>query len=676
MSAEHSDKLIGTVLDGKYKVIARIGEGGMGALYMAQHTQLGRTVAVKVLVEKLSGDEKYLRRFQQEAKLAAGLSHSNVAHVYDYGQLQSGAPYLVMDFLEGNTLAAVLQERGFLPVAEALPIIQQICKGLAHAHGRGLVHRDLKPSNIMIVSADGENVVKVLDFGIAKEVDSVQGLTQTGELFGSPLYMSPEQCSGHPVDARSDIYSVGCLMYEVLTGEVPLRGESIVQTIFKHMNESPLPIKQACPACDAGPAVEDVIRRAMAKNRDDRFQTVGELNEHFTRAVAAQPGDVTAVAVPAPDKKAAGKEAGAQAVAARGGTAQAVMGSGARAEAGGKQSGIVISPVVGLAILGAALIVGGAAVMIAGRRETPPPQAVSMATSSASTDAGLPAETADPADAPTAAEDRVEAEAERIDLVEAEADAAADGGPQQVTINGNKMSIKDGDQTVDIDGTSLKIKDGKQNISLDIPGLPNMFGGGVSAGADVRKLNQPLAGSASKWKRDDVTNPLLAWKNPNRTGLPKVHVVYAHQAWDQGHGHDNDYLHIGHLNVNVSDRDRAVILVLVGFAPIVWNVQAQPGVKMTKVIVGGLHQQQVTGLPRNTPVMESSERLPPGQDDPPDAYSVRSKPRFSFPTFNLVRGDDVASTSSFIQMADTIHRLTGRPITSFQYCRQEKEFSL
>ncbi len=647
MSVESSDSLVGQVLGGKYRVMARVGEGGMGALYMAQHTELGRPVAVKVLVEKLSKDEKYLRRFQQEAKLAASLSHPNVTHVYDYGQLESGAPYLVMDYLEGKTLAALLQERGYLSVAAALPIFQQICKGLAHAHGRGLVHRDLKPSNIMLTESDGERIAKVLDFGIAKEVDNTQHLTQTGELFGSPLYMSPEQCSGSQIDARSDIYSIGCLLYEVLSGNVPLRGDTIVQTIFKHMNELPPPIKEVCPPANVSPAVEDVIRKAMAKNRDERYQTVGEMSEALFRAVsgaasaaapaaaavgAAAAGVAPATAAPLEDKTVVDITGGG------GASSKSSAAASDSAATSNKSGGIVISPIAGIAILLAAFALLGAVALIvgvAGRNppDRPPPEgqsSVSLNLPSADSDAAQ--EAADQAQ--DAAQDAADAEQDRRD----EAQDQANGDPDSIFVYDGK---------------------GKQ-VSIGM--------GGPEARRDEFRNKM-----AAKWKRNETNYPLIKWDNPVPTGEPEMLVAYAHQAWDQSNGQDNDYQHIGHIDVNLTNDHPNVILVLCGYAPIVWNVRAEDGVKIQKVILDGLHQQSVGGIPATTTVIESSERVPDTGENP-FGY-VERQPQIPFYSLNVSEGENLKEYSPFASLAKTLKKFTGRPISMFQYCSREKEFS-
>jgi serine/threonine-protein kinase len=715
MSNSNADQLVGNVLGGKYKVVARVGEGGMGTLYLAQHAELGRSVAVKVLVEKLSGDDKYLRRFQQEAKLAASLSHANVCHVYDYGQLDSGAPYLVMDFLEGNTLAALLAESKFLSIGEALPIFQQICKGLAHAHGRGLVHRDLKPSNIMLIDSDGEKIVKVLDFGIAKEVDSVQGLTQTGELFGSPLYMSPEQCSGQQIDARSDIYSVGCLMYEVLTGHVPLRGETIVQTIFKHMNESPLPMTEICPQCSVPESVEKVIRKAMAKAREDRHQTVGELGERLTRSASEQAParDAASGAVgnaAAVDASTTKMDAGASAgVGTARGTASGTAAgtasgtAGETASSGGAscsptpppppRSGIVVSPLAGLAILVAALMIGGAAVMISSNRGTQSSVSTSVITADPSV------KTTEP-DAADRQQTLIDEQQESADLRQEAADSRQEAVDEQAGAAPNTVSKKTGaagSKYVKFGTNRIEVSDGDSHVVLDgIPGLsqalsqasseaqsqsqaqsPNNRSGPVSVGVVPSLINRAKITDRRKWKRSDLSYPLITWTNPHGTGSPEVRVVYCHQAWDQGFSEDNDYLHIGHIDVNVKPNllGHPVIPVLSGYAPIVWTVKPEPGVKISKVILIGL-QQKVVGVPAGVPIEQSSERIPPGPDDPPDTYQDAKKPKVPFASLNLSQGENVPEQTYFKQLATRIRQLTGREIKTFQYCGRAKEFTI
>ena len=220
------DPLIGTVVADKYELLSVLGVGGMSTIYKARHKYMGRLTAVKLLHPYLTADPSMFQRFQYEAKAASNLNHPNVVGIHDFGITDGGTAYLVMDYLEGEDLSSILERESLLPEAQAREIFRQACAGLDHAHSKGVIHRDLKPSNLFLCPEDGGNfLVKLVDFGIAKITDNTseksQNLTRTGEVFGSPLYMSPEQCSGKPLDPRSDLYSFGCLMYEVLTGRRP-----------------------------------------------------------------------------------------------------------------------------------------------------------------------------------------------------------------------------------------------------------------------------------------------------------------------------------------------------------------------------------------------------------------------------------------------------------------------
>src|SRR5262249_42826160 len=200
----------------------------------------------------LMNEESYMQRFQKEAQAVGNLDHPNIVKVFDFGVDEKDRPYLVMDFLEGKTLGELIKTHGSLPMDQAVHIFEQACDSLDHAHGKGLVHRDLKPGNIMVVKGHrDDHSVKILDFGIAKIVGDggavSQTLTNTGEIFGSPLYMSPEQCQTGSLDLRSDIYSMGCLMYETLAGKPPLQGATAYETIYKHINEMPKPLRAVKP---------------------------------------------------------------------------------------------------------------------------------------------------------------------------------------------------------------------------------------------------------------------------------------------------------------------------------------------------------------------------------------------------------------------------------------------
>jgi Leucine-rich repeat (LRR) protein/tRNA A-37 threonylcarbamoyl transferase component Bud32 len=272
----------GTQLLPNFEFEGEIGCGGMGVVYKARHCVLDKWFAIKMLpFEHL--DRLGVRRFQQEARAASSLQHENVVVVHDCGVTASGRPYMVMEYAPGETLAELLRRKGNLSVAEALPIFVQICAGVDHAHSKGILHRDLKPSNIVLVDSGTSLKAKILDFGIAKildgEVRLEKGLTQTGEVFGSPPYMSPEQALGKTADRRADIYSLGCLMYEVLTGAPPIVGQSVIETIYRQIHEVPPSLREASLGLEFPQELEDIIAKALAKDMDRRFSTVEQLKQ-------------------------------------------------------------------------------------------------------------------------------------------------------------------------------------------------------------------------------------------------------------------------------------------------------------------------------------------------------------------------------------------------------------
>lgn len=276
------EDLVGTVLENKYEILEKIGAGGMGAVYKARHQLMHRQVAIKMVLAQLSANSMTLKRFTQEARATSQLNHPNILTVFDFGISPSNQPYLVMDFLEGVNFGRVLEETRQIPVPRAIGIFLQVCAALGHAHQKGIVHRDLKPSNIMLIELDGQpDFVKVLDFGIAKVLSSVDGetdnLTRTGEVFGSPLYMSPEQFRGKSMDARSDIYSLGCVMYRSLAGICPVTGKDVLECMYKHVNETIPPFSVTAPEAEIPERLEQIIMKALAKNPDDRYASMNDL---------------------------------------------------------------------------------------------------------------------------------------------------------------------------------------------------------------------------------------------------------------------------------------------------------------------------------------------------------------------------------------------------------------
>ncbi|HEX3770978.1 MAG TPA: protein kinase [Polyangiaceae bacterium] len=267
----------GQILAGKYRVERVLGRGGMGVVVAARHIELDDLVALKFLLPEALGSEEAVARFLREARASVRIKSEHVARVHDVGTLETGAPYIVMEYLEGSDLAALLRARGPRPVEEVVDFVTQACEAMAGAHVLGIVHRDLKPSNLMVVRRnDGSECVKVLDFGISKVSGGGGRMTQSLAVLGSPSYMSPEQMmSTRDVDARTDIWSMGAILYELLTGELPFVGETLPALGMVIATQEPTPIRSY--RSDVPPGVEAVIARCLAKRADQRFQNVGEL---------------------------------------------------------------------------------------------------------------------------------------------------------------------------------------------------------------------------------------------------------------------------------------------------------------------------------------------------------------------------------------------------------------
>jgi serine/threonine protein kinase len=272
----------GTMFDDKYEILEVLGEGGMSVVYKARHALMNNIVAIKLLKGRYASDSTTILRFQREGQAVSRLDHPNIVRVYDFGVSREGQPFLAIEYLRGQALSEVIAEQGPLPVKKAAAIYGQVTGALASAHACGVIHRDLKPSNIIVLDPQSAApTVKIVDFGIAKVFDEEEAgqnkLTQTGDIFGSPLYMSPEQCLGKKMDDRSDIYSMGCLMYEGLTGAPPLEGENMFQTFKKQVGETPRTFREVAPHNKDLALIEPVVFKCLAKDPGDRYQTMAQL---------------------------------------------------------------------------------------------------------------------------------------------------------------------------------------------------------------------------------------------------------------------------------------------------------------------------------------------------------------------------------------------------------------
>jgi serine/threonine protein kinase len=304
-TAREKHSLVGQVLDGQYEILSMIGKGGMSIVYKARHIMLRKIVAVKTLLPHLVLHPHSLQRFRQEAQAASNIVHTNVVTIHNFGVTPEGQPYLVMDYLEGISLHQLIQETGHLAQDRAVKIFIQVANALGRAHEKGVIHRDLKPSNIILIEqGEKRDIVQLVDFGIAKllprEGSEAINLTQTGDVFGSPLYMSPEQCRGEKLDVRSDIYSMGCLMYECLAGRPPHCGENTLEVLYKHINVVPSQISaseskfkspiafftgsdiptlapHSVAEAKVPSALEAIVFKALAKTPEGRYQSMAEL---------------------------------------------------------------------------------------------------------------------------------------------------------------------------------------------------------------------------------------------------------------------------------------------------------------------------------------------------------------------------------------------------------------
>lgn len=288
-----SDPLIGTTVAQDYKLIEQVGRGATGTVYKAVNVaDVNEVVAVKILHKSLLGDLEPVRRFQKEAELTSRLSHRNIISVDDFGLLDDGRPYMIMDYVEGTCISDIIERQGPMSLQEALPIFMQVASALAHAHEQNIIHRDVKLSNLMLLNVPYQrHVLKLVDFGIAKKlemgdeyIDENRGITECGQVVGSPLYMSPEQCMGQTLDTRTDIYSLGCVMYYMLTGSPVFTAESVMQLMQHQIARKPKSLRSLTPSITE--EVDKIVLKALAKAPQDRYQSMNDLFQALENALS------------------------------------------------------------------------------------------------------------------------------------------------------------------------------------------------------------------------------------------------------------------------------------------------------------------------------------------------------------------------------------------------------
>ncbi|MBX9688737.1 MAG: protein kinase [Candidatus Obscuribacterales bacterium] len=279
------NRVIGKTIAGKYKVEGLLGEGGMAQVFRATHLGLDRPVVIKLMHSSMPSMDTAMKRFEQECKVTAKLDHPNVVSVFDVGTLEGRRPYLVMEFIQGESLRDYLDREGSMSIQDACTVMMQVCSGLAEAHAMGIVHRDLKPENIMLRErSDRPDWVKIVDFGIAHLKQGGQRLTRTGIAIGTVDYMSPEYLSDKPIDNRSDIYALGVIMYEIMAGRCPFVAETAEAVMAKHLWGTPMPLSHFRTDLPAGCLFDQLAEKSLQKEPDDRFQSVTDMRDDLQRA--------------------------------------------------------------------------------------------------------------------------------------------------------------------------------------------------------------------------------------------------------------------------------------------------------------------------------------------------------------------------------------------------------
>jgi tRNA A-37 threonylcarbamoyl transferase component Bud32 len=355
------DPLIGQVLDGRYEVEKVLGAGGMGLVYKAKHVVLGKALAVKVLKQEVTRDEGVMARFRREAQSASAVGSPHICEVSDFGSLPDGSAYFIMEYLDGPSLTKAMEDERPMAAPRIAIIAKQLCDALGAAHERGIVHRDLKPDNVHLVrQGKRTDFVKVLDFGIAKVGGAAdKKLTQAGQVFGTPHYMSPEQCSGRDVDHRTDIYAVGVMLYEMACGTVPFDADNLMGILTKHVYEQPIPPRELPPPVNVPAGLEAIILKCLAKKPDQRYQSMYELrsdldiwSEGGTPLAVMETLDPTGLSVTASMIGRPSPNISVPAMTMSPATPAVVH------EAPPKRTGLIVLAVIGLLLMGAAAFAG------------------------------------------------------------------------------------------------------------------------------------------------------------------------------------------------------------------------------------------------------------------------------------------------------------------------------
>ncbi len=309
-----SDPYLDKEVAGQFRIVEKIGKGGMGAVYKAEQPDMNRYVAIKILHSRYLSRSDLVSRFRREARAMSQLSHPNTARVFLYGQLDDGACYFVMEHLVGHNLAQIVRAEGAMEPKRAIRIMTQVCSALEEAHQAGIVHRDLKPENIFLTAQGGiRDFPKVLDFGLAKVTERQMRpgsmvLTQQGMVFGTPEFMSPEQAHGKTLDARSDIYSLGIILYELLTGKLPFDAKQPIEYIQLHVNATPIPLSERRPGAAFPPGLEGVVMAALAKKPEQRYASAAEFAAALESVLQAEAGEGGPISLPTPIPLAPGPE--------------------------------------------------------------------------------------------------------------------------------------------------------------------------------------------------------------------------------------------------------------------------------------------------------------------------------------------------------------------------------